>query len=37
MSGATVFTLMLDTSGNWTFTLSAPVDQAPGANDSSNT
>ena len=35
--GAKVFTLTLDTSGNWNFTLSAPVDQAPGANNSSNT
>ncbi|MDG4898807.1 hypothetical protein P9272_35570, partial [Mesorhizobium sp. WSM4976] len=35
--GATVFTLTLDTSGNWTFTLSAPVDHGPGANDASNT
>ncbi|UCI05637.1 hypothetical protein [Mesorhizobium sp. B1-1-8] len=35
--GATVFTLTLDTSGNFNFTLSAPVDHAPGADDSSNT
>ncbi|TIP42423.1 MAG: hypothetical protein E5X69_16260, partial [Mesorhizobium sp.] len=37
VGGATVFTLTLDTSGNWSFTLSAPVDHAPGANDASNT
>ncbi|MDX8545911.1 hypothetical protein RFM41_19340, partial [Mesorhizobium sp. VK25A] len=35
--GPTVFTLTLDTSGNWTFALSAPIDQAPGTNDSSQT
>jgi T1SS-143 domain-containing protein len=35
--GATVFTLTLNTSGDFTFTLSAPVDHAPGANDSSQT
>ncbi|TGS10273.1 hypothetical protein EN852_026735 [Mesorhizobium sp. M2E.F.Ca.ET.209.01.1.1] len=35
--GPTVFTLTLDTSGNWNFTLSAPIDHAPGASDSSNT
>ncbi|MGX8014125.1 beta strand repeat-containing protein [Mesorhizobium sp. ORM8.1] len=34
----TVFTLALtEATGDWTFTLSAPVDQAPGANDSSQT
>ncbi|MDX8483470.1 DUF5801 repeats-in-toxin domain-containing protein, partial [Mesorhizobium sp. VK24D] len=34
----TVFTLALtEATGAWTFTLKAPIDQAPGANDSSQT
>ncbi|WGS22466.1 hypothetical protein [Bradyrhizobium sp. ISRA463] len=38
LTTTTVFTLALtEATGAWTFTLSAPVDQAPGANDSSNT
>lgn len=35
--GPTVFTLTLDTSGTWNFTLSASVDHAPGADDSKQT
>ncbi|WGR90931.1 hypothetical protein MTX20_20025 [Bradyrhizobium sp. ISRA435] len=38
LTTTTVFTLALtEATGAWTFTLSAPVDQGPGANDSSNT
>jgi T1SS-143 domain-containing protein len=36
--GTTVFTLALtESSGAWTFTLDAPIDQAPGASDASTT